>query len=207
MVKTTRFSWFSLLALSAILVFSACKKEPEACFSVNRQAVIPGKLVNFINCSANSVSWNWDFGDGNTSTMAAPLHQYAAKGTYNVSLEAIGEKGDRSTYSGDMFVGDPGPLVLVIDTLRFPATQASLLELNMDGIDPYSKTVTPFDLPIILNVDQTTIWAGSSYDIQVKSTLDEMTSNVNPQTQINSQMLLRFSNPPYWSGYVGFTGR
>lgn len=204
---TTHFSWLSLLALSAVLVLSSCKKEPEACFSVNRVAVLPGKFVNFVNCSANSVSWSWDFGDGTTSSDAAPQHAYAAKGTYTVSMEATSEKGDTDSYSGEIFVGDPGPLVLVIDTLRFPTTQASLLELEMDGIDPYSKTITPFDLPIVVNVNGSPIWTGNSYAVKVKSTLDEATSTINPQTGINSQMLLRFSNPPYWSGYVGFTAR
>lgn len=31
-------------------------------------------------------SWNWDFGDGNTSTDANPAHTFAAAGTYNVTL-------------------------------------------------------------------------------------------------------------------------
>lgn len=207
MTKTTNFSWLSLLVLSAVLVLSSCKKEPVACFTANRVAVIPGKFVNFVNCSSNSVEWNWDFGDGSTSTDAAPQHSFAQKGTYTISMEAISEKGDKDSYSGPIFVGDPGPLVLVIDTLRFPTTQASLLELEMDGIDPYSKTITPFDLPIVLNVDPSEIWTESSYDIKVKSTIDEATMTINPQIGINSQMILRFSNPPNWSGYVGFTGR
>jgi Zn-dependent metalloprotease len=32
------------------------------------------------------VSWDWDFGDGNTSTQQNPSHTYAAAGTYNVTL-------------------------------------------------------------------------------------------------------------------------
>lgn len=32
------------------------------------------------------ISWTWDFGDGNTSTMQHPSHTYLANGTYNVCL-------------------------------------------------------------------------------------------------------------------------
>jgi PKD repeat protein len=32
------------------------------------------------------VGWDWDFGDGNTSTAQNPSHTYAAAGTYNVTL-------------------------------------------------------------------------------------------------------------------------
>ncbi|WP_198145072.1 Ig-like domain-containing protein [Microscilla marina] len=34
----------------------------------------------------NIVKWNWDFGDGTTSTLQNPTHMYAAAGTYVVTL-------------------------------------------------------------------------------------------------------------------------
>lgn len=37
----------------------------------------------------NIVAWNWDFGDGTTSTLQNPNHQYAAPGIYTVTLTAI----------------------------------------------------------------------------------------------------------------------
>ncbi len=47
--------------------------------------------------SSNSVSadtYLWDFGDGNTSTEANPLHQYQVGGNYTVSLAIDGPCGD-----------------------------------------------------------------------------------------------------------------
>ena len=38
------------------------------------------------NSSVGVISWIWDFGDGNTSTATNPTHDYAADGTYNVTL-------------------------------------------------------------------------------------------------------------------------
>lgn len=42
--------------------------------------------VDFINNSINGVNYNWNFGDGNTSTTFAPTHTYTLAGTYQVRL-------------------------------------------------------------------------------------------------------------------------
>ena len=44
------------------------------------------------------VSWNWDFGDGNTSTSASPLNTYGANGTYLACLTITTSQGCTSTY-------------------------------------------------------------------------------------------------------------
>lgn len=40
----------------------------------------------FIDQSIGATSWQWDFGDGNTSTLQNPMHTYAAAGSYTVQL-------------------------------------------------------------------------------------------------------------------------
>ena len=42
-------------------------------------------------------SWNWNFGDGATSTEKNPFHQYTTLGTYTVSLTASNANGQDST--------------------------------------------------------------------------------------------------------------
>ncbi|MBI2269550.1 MAG: PKD domain-containing protein [Bacteroidetes bacterium] len=42
-------------------------------------------------------NWNWDFGDGNTSTAQNPGHTYAAPGTYTVVLSISGSVCTRTT--------------------------------------------------------------------------------------------------------------
>lgn len=49
--------------------------------------------VTFTNASENAVSYEWDFGDNNTSTDENPIHTYTAPGTYNVVLTTIGQDG------------------------------------------------------------------------------------------------------------------
>ncbi|HVP95003.1 MAG TPA: PKD domain-containing protein, partial [Methanoregulaceae archaeon] len=44
--------------------------------------------------SGNPDQWNWNFGDGNTSTLQNPSHTYVTVGVYNVSMEAINDGGN-----------------------------------------------------------------------------------------------------------------
>lgn len=51
------------------------------------------KRVAFTALTLHADSWNWDFGDGSTSTEKAPVHEYAEGGTYTVRLVASGKGG------------------------------------------------------------------------------------------------------------------
>lgn len=46
--------------------------------------------VSFTNLSNNGTSFNWDFGDGNTSIQQNPTHTYTTPGVYNVQLYTDG---------------------------------------------------------------------------------------------------------------------
>jgi PKD repeat protein len=44
--------------------------------------------VRFYDASTGDPkSWNWNFGDGNTSTMKNPVHVYYTPGSYQVRLD------------------------------------------------------------------------------------------------------------------------
>lgn len=57
--------------------------------------VCDGVPVVFADQTTGStiVSWDWDFGDGNSSSVGAPSHTYAGPGTYTVSLVATSVEG------------------------------------------------------------------------------------------------------------------
>lgn len=52
--------------------------------------------VQFTDLSQNADEWNWDFGDGNTSTDEFPEHTYSAAGNYTVTLTVSNENGTAS---------------------------------------------------------------------------------------------------------------
>lgn len=59
--------------------------KPTSDFSVYKQSVF---VVKFTNKSTGATSYEWDFGDGTTSTEENPVHDYKKAGTYSVTLAA-----------------------------------------------------------------------------------------------------------------------
>jgi len=55
--------------------------------------------VNFTNLSdgPGAITYNWDFGNGNTSTAVNPTATYATPGTYTVTLNAVSDLGCTGT--------------------------------------------------------------------------------------------------------------
>ncbi|MES1218088.1 MAG: PKD domain-containing protein [Bacteroidota bacterium] len=70
--------------------------EPQAAFSAPAEICI-GAPVNFTDQSTAAGSsvtqWNWDFGDGTTSTLQNPVKNYASAGSYIVKLNVTSAKG------------------------------------------------------------------------------------------------------------------
>ena len=60
--------------------------------------------------NGNVVAWNWDFGDGGTSTIQNPLHIYTVSGTYSVTLTVTSDSGCTNTVTQQNIVTVyPGP--------------------------------------------------------------------------------------------------
>ncbi|TNF28200.1 MAG: PKD domain-containing protein, partial [Bacteroidetes bacterium] len=62
--------------------------------------------VDFTDASTGAVSWDWDFGDGNSSIDQNPSHSYSAENTYTVCLTVEDADGCSSTYCEDVTVTD-----------------------------------------------------------------------------------------------------
>jgi PKD repeat protein len=58
--------------------------------------------VSFTDQSTGiNTSWEWDFGDGSTSTKQNPSHTYTEPGTYTVSLTVTGYEGSDTNTKAD----------------------------------------------------------------------------------------------------------
>ncbi|MEZ4739448.1 MAG: PKD domain-containing protein [Flavobacteriales bacterium] len=69
-------------------------EAPEAAFNLLKQEydnTVPS--VHFENRSMRGRSYEWDFGDGTTSTIAHPDHVYKKQGVYQVSLTVTNANG------------------------------------------------------------------------------------------------------------------
>lgn len=72
--------------------------------------------IQFNNISTKSGAVSWDFGDGNTSTEANPLHKYETAGVYQVKLTIDGV-GSR-TYP--ILIYDIAPVLSVVEQSETP---------------------------------------------------------------------------------------
>lgn len=73
----------SLCSDSMAVVFNV--QNPPQIQSISTQ--VDHQTVRFESVNNNVTTYRWDFGDGESSTGAKPLHRYAKLGTYNVSLQ------------------------------------------------------------------------------------------------------------------------
>jgi PKD repeat protein len=80
---------------------------PLPMFSASPTSGTAPLVVTFTDESTDSpATWDWDFGDGNTSTLQNPTNTYANDGTYTVSLTEENSIGtNATTMTGYIVVG------------------------------------------------------------------------------------------------------
>lgn len=89
-------------------------QPPVAAFNVNPSTLIsiPDYTFSFQDESTNNPSiWEWDFGDGTTSSQRNPSHTYLDTGTYKVTLKTTNQQGCfTTTFKNVTIKGVPGYL-------------------------------------------------------------------------------------------------
>jgi PKD repeat protein len=82
------------LSIAAILILLNACKDAEACFTYSPASPSTNTTVTFnASCSENTIgNYVWNFGDGGDTSVSANTitHVYSAPGTYEVSLEVVG---------------------------------------------------------------------------------------------------------------------
>jgi hypothetical protein len=99
---------FNIVTILSIILVS-CQKAPTAKFHLDSDYIVVGQDVIFHNDSQNGDSYDWDFGDGFTSSEREPIHSFSTNGTFDVILTVTSANGkeDKSSMS----------VVVVIPTL------------------------------------------------------------------------------------------
>lgn len=86
--------------LSTLIQTINITPKPKAKFIfTNPSSLSLGAPVQFIDSSANSVGWFWDFGNGLTSSNQNPGSSYSANGNYTVSQTVSDQFGCTDTYT------------------------------------------------------------------------------------------------------------
>lgn len=117
--------------------------RPAADFTATNNTGCGAPLtVSFQNLTSNVTSSRWDFGDGNTSTAANPVHEYQKPGNYNVTLTVTTATGCEATITKAGFVSIT-PATINISNLLLEGcapliVNPTAIANSPDGIASYS---------------------------------------------------------------------
>ena len=97
-----------VMAMGLVLSLAACNGDEEAvtplpsALAVQAAAQVETGTATQYRATLTpapaegaDLQWQWDFGDGRSSTLAAPMHSYAASGTYTVTLTLRNRSGEQ----------------------------------------------------------------------------------------------------------------
>ena len=116
-----------LLGFSGLAILGAVS-APTASFEMTPSNPAAGSEVQFTDTSSGSTSWQWTFGDGQSSALQNPTHVFAAAGNYPVTLKVNGSGGQSQTTSTAEVSAE--------DTLRLLGQAGHAFEVTLQATDP-----------------------------------------------------------------------
>ncbi|HWR27639.1 MAG TPA: PKD domain-containing protein, partial [Candidatus Thermoplasmatota archaeon] len=106
-------------------------QPPISDFTYSPINPITTDTIQFTDTSTDSdgtvISWSWTFGDGTTSNIRNPQHQYADDGTYLVVLNVIDNDGAENTRTKSINVSNVPPFVNFTHSPFYPLTSDTIL--------------------------------------------------------------------------------
>jgi PKD repeat protein len=161
-MKTLRRS-LCVISCSALLFFS-CRREPVPDFTFSGDDNPVPSEVSFSNASKHADSYNWEYGDGTSSTEENPKHTYPTGGIFNVKLTATSKGGSRSIIKILKLEKGQTALSLTITKQPVGGTDVESVSVNVDGI------VTGYLRPVYVSAEWYFQPAGGGLPILKSST-------------------------------------
>lgn len=116
-------------------------QKPAPDFLVSEDTSCTGAISFSDRSTEKPTNWTWDFGDGNSSTNANPIHTYTSNGTYSVKLVATNGFGsDSITKTNVVHIDRPTSPSVVSDTVCINRT-ANLSATGSGSLRWYSNEV------------------------------------------------------------------
>lgn len=114
----------------------------SADFSWTPSAIERGQLVTFIPVQSGALSWQWDFGDGDSSATRQATHTYSSRGVYYVSLSVTDLGGTTRSRTVPLRVAEPAPIADfdVSDTLINVGETVSFSDASTGTINGWGWT-------------------------------------------------------------------
>jgi len=169
---------------------------PVANFSSNVSKGYAPLSVQFTDLSENATEWEWDFGDGNSSTEQNPVHTYTSAGNYTVNLTVSNAEGSDSEEKTDYIVvsehlsGAP-----VANFMATPTSGSAPLTVNFTDASTGTISSYAWDFDNDGNVDSTEQNPSYTYDKVGTYTVNLTVSNADRNDSEVKNGYIKVSSP------------
>jgi len=102
-----RMQYLERTSATSLIRVQLNQAEIDATFSADKKRVDEGEKIEFESRVAGGFppySYEWDFGDGESSTSAYPTHAYKSAGSYTVSLKITDDRGNTDSRTRDSYI-------------------------------------------------------------------------------------------------------
>jgi len=102
-----RMQYLERTSATSLIRVQLEQSELDVNFSADKKRVKEGERIYFEGRVAGGFppySYEWDFGDGETSTSAYPTHAYKAAGSYTVSMQVTDDRGNTKSRTRDDYI-------------------------------------------------------------------------------------------------------
>jgi PKD repeat protein len=211
----SRFFKISVLAsMLALFIIISCSKDEEEVppastvakfeFTSDNDFFAPTN-ISFVNLSIEATTYEWDFGNGQTSTEKDPTSLYEEPGVYTVSLTANGNT--TNTKTEDILIKDPN--AGKSRTLYYSDRNTGKIHfIKLDGEAPVVQEFSwgglykPYGIAI--DYDNVKLYVSDVDGIVYKCDLDgenpEIVLNINDNPEVDAPYgLLVVDGKIYWS--------
>ncbi|GAI37823.1 unnamed protein product, partial [marine sediment metagenome] len=102
-----RMQYLEQTSATSLIRVQLNQAEIDVSFTASKKRVEEGEKVEFegrVHGGFPPYSYEWDFGDGETSTSAYPVHSYKSVGSYTVSLKVTDDRDNTDTKTRDDYI-------------------------------------------------------------------------------------------------------
>ena len=138
-MKNSIHLWIVAFTVTVTAMISCSEKEPvtQATEKLNFFFSVADKQVAFTAMINYGDVFQWDFGDGQTSSERNPVHVYAAGGTYDVKLSVTG-KGSTKEMTKEVSLALSNLQMLAGDN-RYPNGKKWKVSTNHSSTDKFAE--------------------------------------------------------------------
>ena len=144
---------FKILTFLMVLAFAftACDDDDSASVMAGftyapEENILPEDTVFFTNTSVGAASYEWSFGDNETSTEADPFHIYTEPGIYDVTLSAV---NGAESYSVTHQVNVDASLAYIVNSGNWSGGHSTISGYNKysdEIVNGYYNSVNGLDI-------------------------------------------------------------